>query len=542
MALMYPRTLLRSEVKSDAEFNVFGHLRDQLDDEWECFHSASWMIKDPEKGAKDGEIDFVIAHPDKGIICLEVKGGGIECRHGEWSRIEMGKPVHISDPFTQALDHRYDLNRKIKKVSGWKRHNLLLVHAVAFPDITVHRLVLAPDAPPEIVIDSTGVLEIEASLERVLEYHRGAKEKRKPPGEEGMEMLRDLLASDIRIESTLGARLPGDEQKLITLTHDQAKAMQAVAGARRLLIRGCAGSGKTMIAVERAKQLAADGQDVGFICFNRALRDHLRDRYPDAGVTFQTFHGLCVQLASIAGLEMPDYPHGEAPQSYWDDELPELLVDAMEQDEPPFDVLFVDEAQDLQNHWLDALTCTLRDPENGVIWLFMDSNQQVYGTGFEPPKEFTPYDLLYNCRNTQKIAHEVDKKYTGEPRPTALGPEGVDVDLIQTDDQPATVAATLERLCGKEEILPQDIVVLSSHGMEKSAVAEHGAGRLTFTKDYEPLGDYVRFSSIRGFKGLESSVVILCELEDLDRETTDQQLYVGISRAKSHCVIVAPKA
>ena len=49
------------------------------------------------------------------------------------------------------------------------------------------------------------------------------------------------------------------------------------------------------------------------------------------------------------------------------------------------------------------------------------------------------------------------------------------------------------------------------------------------------------FSSIRGFKGLESPVVILCELEGLDDETRKRQLYVGISRARNHCVIVAPR-
>ena len=102
MALMYPRTLLASDVKSEAEEYVFEQLRDQLDDEWECFHSASWMIKDPRQGAKDGEIDFVIAHPDKGIVCLEVKGGGIECRHGEWFRIEKGQRERMKDPFAPS--------------------------------------------------------------------------------------------------------------------------------------------------------------------------------------------------------------------------------------------------------------------------------------------------------------------------------------------------------------------------------------------------------------------------------------------------------
>ena len=57
----------------------------------------------------------------------------------------------------------------------------------------------------------------------------------------------------------------------------------------------------------------------------------------------------------------------------------------------------------------------------------------------------------------------------------------------------------------------------------------------------KPLGKYIRFGSIRGFKGLESPVVILCELEDIDGETIDQQLYVGFSRARNHCIVVAPK-
>jgi superfamily I DNA/RNA helicase len=47
----------------------------------------------------------------------------------------------------------------------------------------------------------------------------------------------------------------------------------------------------------------------------------------------------------------------------------------------------------------------------------------------------------------------------------------------------------------------------------------------------------VYFSSIRGFKGLEAPVVILCELEDLE-DAREQQLYVAISRARNHCVMV----
>ena len=72
----------------------------------------------------------------------------------------------------------------------------------------------------------------------------------------------------------------------------------------------------------------------------------------------------------------------------------------------------------------------------------------------------------------------------------------------------------------------------------RSTATTRAAGSYTDKRGRK--GNNVYFSSIRGFKGLESPVVILCELDDLDDESRDNQLYVGISRARNHCVIVAP--
>jgi hypothetical protein len=542
MARMYPRTLLPEDVKSKAETQLFERLREDLSDDWDVFHSAGWMRRDHAEGSTDGEIDFVLAHPEKGLICLEVKGGGIECRHGEWFRIVGGKEERARDPFQQALDHRYDLKRKIEAVDGWKTKKLFLVHALAFPDISVHKLVLGPDAPPEIVIDRTGVQDLATAIENVLTYHEGSRDKRGALGEEGVEMLRNLLAPEVRIEVPMAAEFLEEEAALITLTSQQTKLLSHFGRDKRMVVSGCAGSGKTMLAVERAKRLAANGKDVLFVCFNRALREHLRDREGSSGVHFQNFHPLCIELGHKAKLDMPDYPKGETPQSYWDEELPEKLVDAIEAIGPQYDAIFVDEAQDLHNHWLDALLCTLREPDEDLVWLFMDENQRVFGAELQVPKEYRPFDLTVNCRNTQAIHREVLKKYKGEIEPDVVGPEGRELELLQTDNQPATVAAVLEQLCGEEEVVPQDVVVLSSHSFKKSKVASDAkpAG-LTLQENPEPIGPYIRFSSIRAFKGLEAPVVILCELEDLDEESKDEQLYVAISRAKNHCVIVAPQ-
>ncbi len=160
------------------------------------------------------------------------------------------------------------------------------------------------------------------------------------------------------------------------------------------------------------------------------------------------------------------------------------------------------------------------------------------------PRWSEPLSTIQNTRlNTKSIHREVMKLYRGAVVPDVRGPLGRAVELHHAEDPAEVVAGVIERLCGEEEIPPQDIVVLSAHGWENSRVAHAPArGRHTLTKERGRLGRYVHFSSIRAFKGLESPVVILCELEDLDDDTADQQLYVGLSRARNHCVIVAPPA
>ena len=540
MARMYPRTLHGDDLKSEAEGKVFKALEERLDDAWEVFHSMAWVVRDKDTGSDDGEIDFVLVHPEEGVLCLEVKGGGIECQHGEWYGIHEGKRERIKDPFTQAVDHTYDLRRKIGGMPAKGGGELLIGGAVALPDITVHGLVLAPDAPAELIVDRNELATIEESVARILTFHRGSGSGPWGPGAGGAKKLRDMFAPEVRIEVPLAERFLGEEEQLITLTHDQARLLRAHGRNRRMVVTGMAGSGKTMLAVERAKALAAKGQKVLFICFNRALRDHLRKVEKDSEVLFNTFHGACMALAKRAEVPLTDYEKGKAPPEFFSEELPLALLSAVDKLGPQYDALFVDEAQDLHNDWLDALMATLKDPDDAYVWLFMDDNQRVYDNQLEVPDGFHHYDLTCNCRNTKAIHNEVMKKYEGEIEPEPMGPEGRDVDYYPTDDQPGTVRKLIAHLCEKEEVLPQDIVVLSSHALEKSAVGAAGAGDYTFSKDPAPVGKEILFSSIRGFKGLESPVVILCELEDVDDATIDQQLYVGFSRAKNHCLVVAP--
>jgi UvrD-like helicase family protein len=235
-----------------------------------------------------------------------------------------------------------------------------------------------------------------------------------------------------------------------------------------------------------------------------------------------------------------DFGDDLAPPEWFRGELPELFVQAIDELDAQWDALIIDEAQDLHDHWLDALRYALRDEVAAPVWLFLDDNQRIYEADFTVPANFLHWELSTNCRTTQAIHRKLLRLYESEIVPDARGPEGREPELHLVDDQPGTVVALIDRLLGSDDVDPADVVVLSSRRFDRSAVGEALGSRVAVTRE-KRRGRQVQFSSIRAFKGLESPVVVLCELENLDDETRNQQLYVGMSRARSHCVLVAPE-
>jgi len=80
MAVMWPRELpaeIVSNILRSAECRVYNRLRDVLEDSFVVFYSRPWLGLTPFGEEKDGECDFLIAHPDLGILAIEVKGGEV---------------------------------------------------------------------------------------------------------------------------------------------------------------------------------------------------------------------------------------------------------------------------------------------------------------------------------------------------------------------------------------------------------------------------------------------------------------------------------
>src|SRR6266851_323528 len=114
MATMYPEWL-PEDVKSNAERKVFRRLQKSLTDEYTVIWNIPWAIIRPQGGIKDGQIDFLILHPQKGLLTLEVKGGGIEYDSNKGKWISNGNNGHntIKNPFEQAQACMHTLREEL---------------------------------------------------------------------------------------------------------------------------------------------------------------------------------------------------------------------------------------------------------------------------------------------------------------------------------------------------------------------------------------------------------------------------------------------
>lgn len=129
---MHPPEFHAPDGDNPAERKLFDALRDSLPDSWQAFHSIDWLERNPDEGGRVGEIDFVLAHPEAGILTLEVKGGGIECNHGAWRRKKPGGAWEpMKDPLKQVRDNQFALERLLKRMPEWPIDKPLMSHGLA---------------------------------------------------------------------------------------------------------------------------------------------------------------------------------------------------------------------------------------------------------------------------------------------------------------------------------------------------------------------------------------------------------------------------
>jgi hypothetical protein len=490
---------------------------------------------------KDHELDIVVLMPGVGIVVVEVKGGSVSVdEQGRWwsgggTRRSRVRPVE------QSRDGRYALREFIEADPRWKNHRsrVRFGHAIVVPFTDVADDFATPDCPRWMI---SGRSDLDDLAARIHDVAARQENEQRVPTHDDVALVVEILTGRSFPAPDPAADADEREAAADRLTLEQAALLQVTRLIRRLEIRGGAGSGKTILALTQAKDLTRGqgerkAQRVALVCYSIGLSQYFKRQL--AGVPRNhrpAFVGSFEDLANLWGIDTASHDRNDA--AFWERDLAARMAEvaAALPDGKKFDAVIVDEAQDFADHWWHPLMRSLRDEDDGGLYVYSDENQRIFARYGRPPVPLVPLVLDHNLRNTQQIA-----KAFGPLAPTRMqlrGGDGVDV---------AFVPATLDDAIGVaddqvDELLaagwrPEHVALLTMGSRHPAQVErQESDGHVAYWRSFWE-DDDVFYGHVLGCKGLERRAVVLC----VNARSTDrarEMLYVGMSRATDQLVVV----
>jgi superfamily I DNA/RNA helicase len=262
-----------------------------------------------------------------------------------------------------------------------------------------------------------------------------------------------------------------------------------------------------------------------------------------------SFHELCVDHYRRRH-EEPDFASPGIFERVTNDYLADSATFA-----PRFDLVVVDEAQDIEPGWMGSLLPQLKD--HGRLYVLEDDDQRLYDRdGFDLSDAVT-ITCRDNYRSPQSICQVINAFALADISVVSRNPyrgelPGFHVyapDKGAIDKTAEVVAGLLARGFGIA-----DIVVLTGHGRSKSAllnaeyIGPHKTRRFTgaFSMNSDPIwteGELLVESVFR-FKGQSAPAVVLSEVDFVDLSPSERRkLFVGLTRAQMAVeIVVSPGA
>jgi len=506
-----------------AELSLLRTLERGLPDAYTLFHSVDWS---QGSGAEErhGEIDIVVVNQSGDVLLMEVKAGRLEFRSDGIFKTYSGQSKNVS----AQIGLQYSALRSRLSDAQLTVH---VAHLLVMPNMRVQSDTV--QWPRERIVDSTDMDNIVTRTTALLEIGS--------TNEAHHERVLDFFGNRFRVVpdvTALSGQLRDSVSRLSAGLATWVPRISAPAGVLR--VNGTAGSGKTQLALHMLREADSAGQRAAYLCFNRALADHISRMVP-VRITAETFHELALRVVRRSGL-LVDFSQSDA-----FDTMTARCLEALPQQAPDLDLLVLDEVQDMQPDWVQALLSRLK--AGGRAVLLEDPEQQLYAdrVAFDIAEAVT-ISSHENFRTPRALVRLINLLRLTPDEVEALSPfEGELPDPIVYSSPEGVLPGTVQAVerCLQRGFDIQDIAIVSMRGRERSMLQDldqleswslrHFTGK--FDDGNAPIwkNGPLLIDSVRRFKGQAAPAVVLTECDMAQLTPLNRRLlFVGLTRARVH--------
>jgi hypothetical protein len=535
MARLFPEDfdVVENKRRFSGELATLLKLKEELSDQYCVFHGVHWT-KIEDDAAVYGEIDFLIINPYGKILAIEQKETTIERnKQGELVAIysesdgqRKKKKIH-SQVARNIQSLRKEFSKRYKNQSLHVEHLLFLPTALIVGELPAN-LTLGR------VVDSSEAKYLPDIIRKILE------DNPMPIGSNVADALtiQEFLSEQANVVPQMGVLGRSAKEMTTRLSSGLTEWAERLAFLPfRLWVQGTAGSGKTQLALKELRHAKTKGQTAMYLCFNRALADAMKISAPEPN-NCMTFHELAGLLAKQNGQSVEFQEENIFPK------LAQYLVENISLLNNQLDVLVVDEGQDFDKSWGDALISMVKEGGR-VVWL-EDPSQDLYGRWQTNWPEWVKISSPVNYRSPQRLVSLMNAlELTNVHQEVGNGYVGM-IPYIEPYQDGMEIEATERAIRDlvAEGYEPDSIAVLSYRGVVNSKVLSSNVTELAGLKvkkftGFNSLGiaswsdGQIFVDTLFRFKGQCADAVILTEVDFEEwSENVKRRLFVGLTRAR----------
>jgi superfamily I DNA and RNA helicase len=412
--------------------------------------------------------------------------------------------------------------------------------ALCFPQCSVVGQTGATGVPLNRIFDETRLVNISYELPKLEQEIRSTFGRKGMTPKESHDLVSRLTRS-IGFVQILGVRFAREAEQLVQVTTEQCEVLADLEINPRMIVHGSAGTGKTIVAQEFAKRLAAKKRTVLLLFYNKGIAAKVRYAFErDSSVSVSTFSSFAKRLVKACD---PAWWEAQTTKDddFWQLSLPSRLLEIPADKQPQFDAIIVDEGQDFKPEWFEYLHTLLKPGADSQFCVFLDEHQDIFGHWKRFPCSPAPAKkiLTKNCRNTKAIVSYLNQAYPTQMVSFEKSPGGVPIveQVVRNDIEEQTqLVRDIKHLIANEQIQPGDIVVLLNSEKDKSSLADTkaiaGFPLVSTYARYDTTAKRIHYSTIEIFKGLEADVIFVLLGDGIPAADIPNALYVQGSRAK----------